>query len=99
MKRCQLAPRFVETYTPRSVPTYSRLRFTGSSRITWTNADPSFGRSEAIEWNVFAMSVDTYTYGVKSFSRWLSKATYTVFVSKLDGSMRLTHVLEGTPGK
>src|SRR3954463_985689 len=30
---------------------------------------------------------------------WLSNVTYTVAVSKCDGSTRLTHVFFGTPGK
>src|SRR3712207_23731 len=67
--------------------------------MTCTKSGPPVGRLFAIERNVRPKSVDANTYGVKSLRRWLSNVTYTVLESWREGSMRLTYVLRGTPGK
>ena len=93
----QVAPLSSEAYTPSSVPAYSSDALNGSSRTTYTVFGRPTARPAAIERNVFPKSFDTYTYGAKSLSRWLSNDTYTVAESDGLASILLTCVKGGTP--
>src|SRR5437773_3475248 len=81
MNFCHEAPRSSVTYAPLDVPTYSRSRFTGSSRnarMTSIAPPDAVLRLLTIDRKDFPPSVVMYRYGVKSFQRWLSNATYAV---------------------